>query len=307
MEKLPIIFLAIALLFLLSVSPVIAQEKRVFYHITIKEKGDADFTIRYIIPLTTKEELDSFKLIIEDFNETIYLNDFMSRMSDLVDRASLQTGREMQGMNYSVKIYLIEGVSPYGAISYSFLWKNFGKIEGDKLIIGDVFEGGMYLFRDDSLTVYIPDDYSPETIIPSPDEIEDGAITWYGPKNFGNGEPTLILVPVTAIEKEKLGADVIYLVAGAGLFLLLMVVSYWKIKKLKKERGDREFDVKTDEEIIIDLLRKRGAMLQSDIVKATGFSKSKVSNLIAVLRKKGLVEKVKIGRENMIRIKEDGS
>ncbi len=72
---------------------------------------------------------------------------------------------------------------------------------------------------------------------------------------------------------------------------------------------DREpFDPLTDdfigyEEIIEKFLSKSGGQaFQSDIVKEIGLSKSKISNLLANMKEKGRIIKIKRGKENIIRL-----
>ena len=54
---------------------------------------------------------------------------------------------------------------------------------------------------------------------------------------------------------------------------------------------------------IIDILEKMGGeAFQSDLVGKTGFSKSKVSNLIKKMHEEGEVLKIKRGNKNLIRL-----
>ncbi len=296
----------ILFILILSTHPVSAQEKKVFYQISIEDNGDARFIVRDIIPLATTQEVDAFKKIVRNFNESGYLQDFSKRMDRLISRASVHTGRTMKGVDYSVSIDLVEGLSPYGAITYSFTWKNFAPIENGSIVVGDVFEGGLYLFRDDAFFITIPSGYETKTVIPEPDEISDGTLKWYGPRNFGNGEPTVIISPAqnTGYGTEP-GSDRNTLM-GSALYLIpiiiavILIIAYVR-RKPSYVHENRRF--KTDEEVVLDILKEKREILQSDIVRLTGFSKSKVSNIITVLRKKGLVEKIKIGRENLIRFK----
>ena len=59
----------------------------------------------------------------------------------------------------------------------------------------------------------------------------------------------------------------------------------------------------SDEEMIISMLRQHGgAMMQTGIVKQCGFSKSKTSALLTSMAENGQIERVKKGRENLIRL-----
>ncbi|MBO3803643.1 MAG: hypothetical protein JTT11_07225, partial [Candidatus Brockarchaeota archaeon] len=54
--------------------------------------------------------------------------------------------------------------------------------------MGDVFEGGLYLYGNDSITVIPPPGYRADYVSPKPDAF-GGSITWHGPRNFPSGEP----------------------------------------------------------------------------------------------------------------------
>ncbi|MCD1295155.1 hypothetical protein CUJ83_09110 [Methanocella sp. CWC-04] len=59
----------------------------------------------------------------------------------------------------------------------------------------------------------------------------------------------------------------------------------------------------SDEEKIIKYLEESGGqMFQSDLVKKTAFSKSKLSMVLSDLKEKGVIIKIKKGKENLIRL-----
>ncbi|MEF8851618.1 MAG: helix-turn-helix domain-containing protein [Haloarculaceae archaeon] len=61
--------------------------------------------------------------------------------------------------------------------------------------------------------------------------------------------------------------------------------------------------VVTDEERVRELLDEHGGQLkQSDIVEAFDWSKSKTSRVLSDMAEEGAVEKLRIGRENVIRL-----
>jgi hypothetical protein len=65
----------------------------------------------------------------------------------------------------------------------------------------------------------------------------------------------------------------------------------------------------TDEERVIKFLEEAGGqMFQSDLVRKTDFSKSKLSMVLSDLKEKGTIVKIKKGKENLIRLSrpEDG-
>jgi uncharacterized membrane protein len=55
--------------------------------------------------------------------------------------------------------------------------------------------------------------------------------------------------------------------------------------------------------IIKILIKHNGQANQTDIVKETGFSKSKISNVLAKMKEDGDIEKIRKGKSNLIRLK----
>ena len=63
----------------------------------------------------------------------------------------------------------------------------------------------------------------------------------------------------------------------------------------------REPPVKTDEQRILDILRAHdGRIYQRDLVDRTEWSASKTSRLLSAMEDDGRIEKIRIGRENVV-------
>jgi uncharacterized membrane protein len=56
------------------------------------------------------------------------------------------------------------------------------------------------------------------------------------------------------------------------------------------------------EKVVMYLEEAGGQMFQSDLVKKTDFSKSKLSMVLSDLKEKGTIQKIKKGKENLIRL-----
>ncbi|AUV80435.1 hypothetical protein C2R22_01150 [Salinigranum rubrum] len=68
-----------------------------------------------------------------------------------------------------------------------------------------------------------------------------------------------------------------------------------------------DFDLLSDEERVEYLLEQRGGrMKQANIVKETGWSDAKVSQLLSSMAETGRVEKLRLGRENLISLPDEG-
>ncbi|MEM1574660.1 MAG: DUF4897 domain-containing protein [Nitrososphaerota archaeon] len=86
------------------------------------------------------------------------------------------------------------------------------------------------------------------------------------------------------------------------LIALSLVASFPIIKRIRSKPTFE--DLRADEELIIRLLKEAGGtMSQSDIKKKTGFSKAKTSMVLKSLHQKGLIEKTRRGREQIITLK----
>lgn len=188
----------------------------------------------------------------------------------------------------------------YGVVFYSFNWTGFAR-PGNDLTIGDVFAGGMYLAKDNMLIIRYPYGYSVKTAEPAPDQVRDGLI-WYGLRSFGAGEPRLLLEkPAFPIFPVALG---LIIIAGAGFIVFII-----KKRRIEPDEPEEpaaplsEAEMISVEERIVQLLKaNRGEQFQSEIVKNLGLPKSTVSITLNDLHRRGVIQKVKKSKGNLIRL-----
>jgi len=260
------------------------------YSIHLLESGDALFVITERIPLSTPEDLEAWEVFASNYSLS---EEYEEIISMTVSSISKELGREMSVSDFNLSLYLSPAPGKsYGVIEYSFLWRNFSVVRGNSLSCGDIFVGGFYISSSETLSVIIPDGFSLVEASPSPDELRDNELIWYGPKEFRSGEPRIL------VEKEE-GLSWIHLTPA-----LLIPFLYLLFRKRRGEEEKTGEEPPEDKELVLKLLRESGgSMLQSEIVRKTGFSKSKVSVILSKLQKEGKVEKVMKGRENLIRLK----
>jgi len=194
----------------------------------------------------------------------------------------------------------------YGVVVYSFAWSGFAKPDGT-LAIGDAFAGGLYLAKGNTLILRYPYGWTVSRAEPAPDDQRDGLV-WYGLQTFGPGElrvtvekPSFPLVPVIVIL-------FILSLLGAGY----MVYQRRKSREIPDELAEpdepaarplsEEEQAGLEERIVAILLAAGGEQYQSEIVKTLGIPKSTVSSSLNILHDRGLIQKVKKGRENLIRL-----
>jgi hypothetical protein len=314
------IYAGIFLILLLSIfflfGTVLCQdqlEESTSTKIKVRIDGSATWIIERRFLLKTEEDVSIFEQYISDFEaqKEVYLEEFSNKTRELVDRAGVITGRSMKAENFQITIdVLLTATATYGVIRYQYDWVGFARVEEKRITIGDVFEGGFYLYQDDALTMEYPSGYEVTAAVPTPDDTRkpDRTLTWYGRRNFGAGEPTVILEKETASILETL-QDNLPLIVGLFAIAGVSLAGFYLFKSGKKREGDnRESLVQAtfekmedDEEKVIRLLESTGGQLfQSLIAKHCGFSSSKTSELLTRMENKGIIKRRMKGREKLV-------
>jgi len=165
--------------------------------------------------LATNDDLVSFQDYIRNYipkNREVLLKNFIENFNSIIVRASMVTKRRMSLSNFNLSAYVLSlGNENIGVLEYSFLWSGFSKVEGKTITIGDVFEGGFYLYDGDSLTILFPPYFQVKSYSPQPSSMNLTSITWNGPMSFNNEEPYLVLTVKEAslrISLDKSSANV---------------------------------------------------------------------------------------------------
>lgn len=305
----------ILLMVVLSVSLVCSQEKdeepegESTTRITVYDEGSAFWELETRFKLKNEEDRLFFEEYVGALEEekAVLVEEKKAQIGDIIEKVALTASRSMAIKNLDLNYGVVETINgDYGVVTFQFLWEGFAKKEGDTLRIGDVFAGGYYLEKDATMILEIPPDFIYTLAYPPPDETRSSALIWYGPKRFGENEPSLRVEryegnePETAEKTtggEERGEDrtflliPILLVVGAGAVFFI----------LKRRKKEYKKDFVSDEDLIIEILEKNnGRYPQHEIVKETGFSKSKISQLLSKMEEEGFIRKEKRGRENLI-------
>lgn len=298
--------LHIAIFCLISISIVSAapDNYKVTYTINIKENGSAIWNVEYRTLLSTKEDFDSF----ENYSAQIkskYLVEFRELMQRSAQEAAVATARTMVARDFNGEtIIQSTPTGKYGVVHYTFTWTNFAKT-GQNINVGDVFVGGLYLSNDNTLIIQYPQDYTVEQVMPQPDQIRDGMI-WYGLRSFSAGEPQIILA------KPSFTSTIVVILVIIGLFISGGVF-FVKRKKEAEEKTSPEIhetniqipeiEMLDVEDRIMKILKESGGTLyQSEIGRQLNLPKSTVSSALNELHGKNIIQKIKKGRENLIRV-----
>lgn len=273
------------------------------YTITIGDDGSALWRVEYRTLLSNDEAASEFNAYVNDL-PALYLPRFQSLMETSASQAAASTGRHMaiSGVTGTGTIQT-SPTGKFGVVIYTLRWDGFAR-PGPTMTVGDAFAGGLYLAKDNTLIVQYPDGYTVRSVAPAPDT-ENGGLTWYGLRSFGAGEPRIVL--------EETAFPLIPVAAGLVLAVLLAFVGFFFWHRKKHAGGDdapdparpplSETEILNLEERIRQLLASHGnEMFQSEIVKNLGMPKSTVSSALNDLHARGVIVKVKKGRENLIRL-----
>jgi hypothetical protein len=288
----------------------------IYTQLEVSADGSATWVVQQRTALATEGDEAAFSQYL-NITSVDQISDFVH---SVVDHASLVTGRSMRVENLAVDATISNMTFPKkGVFQYQFDWLGFAEksIEGN-IRIGDALSGEMDLSGDDVVTIKYPSGFEPVFPYPSPDETRkpEGTLTWFGPRNFGAGEPSVLF--------ERRGSGWADLIAGNALLLGLIAVAvstgllgYFLGAKrasagkdlrfgLEKEQMSfSELSVADDEEKVVGLLAAAGGRLhQSIIAKQCGFSKSKSSELLSVMEEKGVVTRKKVGKRKIVTLAE---
>ena len=268
------------------------------------------------LPLASQEEIDEWEEFIQNGQDTEqYQNDieeFRIKIDWFLSSAEESSNRPMDAKNFKISYDTAKTLSgTFGIVRFSFEWMNFSRTESDKFFIGDVFSEGMILSSDNVLIINIPMGYEVESVSPDFDERDGNRLIWDGTlaRSFDKGEPALVL------SREKTDTGIWVLVPALVILAAAASVILFKHKKSSISGTKNNAypilsptatEVPEDEEMIEQILiRSGGQMYQSEIVKLSGLSKSKISIVLSKMKEDGKIIKIKKGKGNIIRLVND--
>ena len=301
--------LYLSMLFLLLASGISAAQEngyKITYTINIDNDGTAKWYVEYRTPLISKVDFDAFENYTSQL-KSVYLKEFKGLMEKSVSEAANATSRKMIAGGFTGEAkFETAPTGTYGVVHYSFIWTNFAqKDSSGNINVGDVFVGGLYISKDNTLIIQYPSGYTVENVSPNPDQVRDGLI-WYGLRSFNSGEPGISLLnDSTSWTTYAIIASALIIVA-AGAFIYLQKAREGKnIEEVPEPASDTitGADLMDLEERILKLVKESGgSMHQSDIGKSLGLPKSTISSALNELHNKNMIQKIKKGRENLIRL-----
>lgn len=283
--------------------------------IEIEPDGSAVWTVEVWTRLSEVSDVERFRQFQDSFrnDSSQYVDPFEARITDVVSRAANETGREMQVTEVSGGTRVQEVPRRWGIVEYQFRWTNFARTDGEDLLVGDVFEGGYFLTENDTLRFEIPRSLERSTVEPSPERIDGSAVEWTGEMAFADGRPHLVLsrseagttpgdmdstLTSTTDDRRSGGISGSLLPIG-GLVVLGLVLGGGYI--YLQDDDEPTPAVTTDAEEVIALLEANdGRMKQADVAEDLGWTASKTSRVLSSMEESGQVERIRIGRENVV-------
>ncbi len=104
-------------------------------------------------------------------------------------------------------------------------------------------------------------------------------------------------------EISEPGFDYLYAII-VPVLVIVALASYLKFRRKETENQVHEI-LPEDLNEIVEIIKKEGGRItQKELKRKTGYSDAKISLMIADLEKRGMIEKVKKGRGNIIFLKE---
>lgn len=294
-------FVAILIMFM-TITSAAPDNYGTTYTIFLNENGNAVWTVEYRTLLSTNSDVASFENYSKEL-KSVHLPEFSELMQRSASEASRATSRDMVVMDFSGDaIIQSTPTGKYGIVTYSVTWTNFGNLDSD-FYVGDVFVGGLYLSKDSTLMIKYPSDFEIQEMTPKPDQTREELI-WYGIRSFKTGEPRIVFkrpgFPWSMI------AIILAIIIPVGAYMIKRNSSKEELKEpeIQEDIKISDFERMDVEDRIMKLLREKGgALYQSEIGRQLDLPRSSASVAINELNEKGLIQKIKKGRENLIRLK----
>jgi uncharacterized membrane protein len=336
--------------------------------IETRPDGAANWSVTIRIRLDSEDAVGEFEAFREEFeaNRSTYLGRFRERMTGVVGNAAAVTEREMNATGFDSEVGIQEVPRRWGYVTYRFRWDGFAAVADGDVVVGDVFQGGLFLEGDDILILEGPATYAVESTDPEPDSTDDGQLQWNGPRSFEDQRPRAVFTPeqggstadtetATTDGNEPGSSDlplsalvvavaVLALAAGGAVYFRRGGAAPDSSDPAAGTEGDgpatpgdspatgrgAEADgtpgsaaasagtggaaalgldeLATDEDRVLALLEAEGGRIrQAEIADRLDWSASKTSRVVSGMAEDGTIEKLRIGRENVIDLANDES
>ncbi|MFB6179261.1 MAG: helix-turn-helix transcriptional regulator [Halorientalis sp.] len=174
------------------------------FNIEVYENGSARWTFHYYTASLNDSEREQFRSFADRFEsqETDLWTTFQERARALVAAGTNTTGRNMTASGFHRSASL-DSVGNRGQVQLSFMWHEFARQRGERVIVGDVFENEFYIAPNQWLVFETGPNlaFDASRIDPKPDEYagrsinESDTITWFGEQRFPDNRPRVVFAP----------------------------------------------------------------------------------------------------------------
>jgi len=173
--------------------------------IELSENGSARWTVQVRTALDTEAAVEQYRVFQASLrnNSSQYLDPFRDRIRATVRTASDETGREMRATDFTISTRIQEVPRRWGVVTYQFTWTNFSTLRDGGLAVGDAFGSGFYLSQNDSLELVAPPGYEFTSVEPTPDDRDDGVVSWTGREDFAPAHPAARAEPTGETETTR--------------------------------------------------------------------------------------------------------
>ncbi|GAB7014294.1 helix-turn-helix transcriptional regulator [Halolamina salina] len=308
------------------------------FDVDLRPDGDANWTVRTTIPFDTDEERTGFRTYAERFEDgEVPSSPGIAFFESAAAASSSLTDREMTITNVERSYTVGNGT---GTLRLRFHWTNFLAPAGDGYELSDALltENGTWLRSLEAgqeIAIRTPPGYEIQrSSIEARQENESLVVV--GPESFDPQEVSITYAPEAgngpggspgSPDGPGGAFDLLAAVLLGLLFVAVIVLAVWRWRggepiaevangsrsEPSTEDGETETEESDPDEPAVDpellsdeervealLERNGGRMRQADIVKETDWSDAKVSQLLSRMADEGSIEKLRLGRENVI-------
>ena len=309
--------------------------------VQLRENGDARWHVTAQFVLEDANETAAFERLARRYENGRSDVGFSIDTFERVARKTAESrdrSMEIRNENYSADLRSGGNV---GVLALSFTWTNFSQVSGDQLVLGDAFwtDSGTWLPKLTDRQVLTIDGPSGYYVSRSNVPHNGTRIRYEGPKTFESGDFSVAYRPRNDEPKGQNLPDIsgpFGVLLAIGLLGASGVGAYaWtrrdgdavtpsteqsadlpdpasseratpEIVTESETSDERDVELLSDEERVLRLLEANdGRMKQANIVKETNWSNAKVSQLLSAMDDEGDIDKLRIGRENLISLPDE--
>jgi len=222
--------------------------------VELEPTGAAVWELGFRTRLETESDLENYRRFQAAVRENTsrYLDSFRDRMTNVAENANGTLPRTVQATGFEANTSIQELPQRWGVLTFRTTVQGFASVEGDRIVVGDVFQGGFFIDDGFVFAVAAPDGYAIETADPEPESIDEDVAQWRGPAEFDDERPRVVVTPRRSNGGSGLllpalvgGVLVVLLVAGIGYIRGMSPVDSTATIRDRAEQSD-DTGVKTE-------------------------------------------------------------